>query len=239
MGSNGRTNYDAFQVEAQRKVGSLTFDAHYTWAHAMSNFLNLEDPYAPLFWNQDDVTPRHRFVMQLGYQLPFGRGSSGALNRVVGGWTIYYVGFLVSGQYFTPGFSGSDPSNTQTFGGLPDRIANGNLPASQRKLDHWFDPSAFAVPPDRRFGNSGVNILEGPGYNAHHVSLNKDAKLTERFTLQFSWHISNIFNHPNFLNPDGNISSPGTVGQIFSDVTHWDLQKGGARAMEGKLRLIF
>lgn len=239
VGTNGSTNYNALQVEVQRKVGALSFDAHYTWAHAMSNFLNLENPYAPLSWNQDDVTPRQRFVMQLGYQLPFGHGASRALNRIAGGWTIYYVGFLVSGQYFTPTFSGSDPSNTQTFGGLPDRIGNGNLPPGQRKLDHWFDVSAFAVPPNGRFGNSGVNILEGPGYNAHHVSLNKDAKLTERFTLQFSWQVSNIFNHPNFLNPDGNISSPGTVGQISSDVTHWDLQKGGARAMEGKLRLIF
>ena len=243
--TDGSTNYDAFQFQVQRKVGALTVDAHYTWANNMSNYLNLENPYDHLYWNHDSATSRQRAVFNIGYTLPLGEGqrwgssSSPVIKHIIGGWTIYYVSFLQSGQFFTPSFSGSDPSNTQSFGGLPDRIGNGNLPSGERTLQQWFDASAFAVPPDGRFGNSGVNILEGPGYNAHHMSFNKRWKMTERFRLEFSWHISNIFNHPNFLNPINDISQPGSVGQIYSDVTHWDIQKGGPRWMEGKLRLFF
>jgi hypothetical protein len=242
--SDGASKYNALQFEVQRKVGTLTIDAHYTWAHNMANYLNTQNPYDPLPWNQDAVTPRHRVVMNIGYTLPIGKGhrwgsSAPILNHIVGGWTIYYVGYLQTGQFFTPYFSGSDPSGTNSWGGVPDRIANGNLPAGQRTIQKWFDASAFAVPADGQFGNSGVNILEGPRYNAHHMSFNKDWNLTERFRLEFSWHISNIFNHPNFCNPLSNISDPGTAGLVYTDVSHWDSQKGGARWMEGKLRLFF
>jgi hypothetical protein len=64
--------------------------------------------------------------------------------------------------------------------GLPDRIANGNLPTDQRKLTRWFNPAAFAAPPAGRYGNSGVNVLEGPGLNTQHVNLVKNFKITER-----------------------------------------------------------
>ncbi len=242
--SKGDTNYDAFQFEVQRKVGAVTFDSHYTWAHGASNYLNLENPYAQLFWNQDSTTPRHRVVMNVGWQLPFGRGQRHAANApravdaVIGGWTLYYVGFLNTGQRFTPRFSGSDPSNTNTFGGLPDRIGDGNLPAGQRTQDRWFDASAFKVPVKGVFGNSGINILEGPGYNTHHLTVSKKFNLFERWQFQYSCQISNIFNHPNFYFPNSNISIP-SVGLIESDVSIWDLQKGGARMVEMKLRVDF
>jgi hypothetical protein len=151
---------------------------------------------------------------------------------------IYYVGFLQTGQHFTATYSGSDPSNTSSFGGLPDRIANGNFPSGQRTLEQWFDASAFTVPAAGRFGNAGLNTLEGPGYNAHHMTFAKKFKLRESWQFEYSCQISNIFNHPNFYFPNNNISIP-SVGRVESTVGVWDLQKGGARMMEMKLRLDF
>src|SRR2546426_8558027 len=91
------------------------------------------------------------------------------------GWQTGWNVNLQSGQFFTPSFSSFDPSNTATFGGRPDRIGNGNLPTGQRTIQHWFDDMAFRIPgcPDSnpvcgnpanlgRFGNTGLNILEGP-----------------------------------------------------------------------------
>ena len=74
---------------------------------------------------------------------------------------------METGQFFTPSFSGSDPSNTNTVGGLPDRIANGNLPAGQRTLEHWFDASAFVVPRPGHYGNASPYSLVGPGLYVH------------------------------------------------------------------------
>ena len=36
--TNGRAKYDSMLLEAQRRVGWVTFDGSWTWAHAMTNY---------------------------------------------------------------------------------------------------------------------------------------------------------------------------------------------------------
>jgi hypothetical protein len=223
--TDGAANFNALTFGVQRKAGQVTFDAHWTWASNYNNMQNLENPYAPLFWNRDAFTSRHRAVINTIWAIPVGKGKrflSGApaiVDHALGGWRLYWIAYLETGQYFTPGFSGSDPSNTNTSGGLPDRIANGNLPAGERRIDRWFDPSAFTVPPRGRFGNSGVNILEGPGLHEHNITIAKDFRITERMLFTLMSAMQNAFNHPNFNNPSANISTPGSVGVIGSTRT--------------------
>jgi hypothetical protein len=167
--NDGAFNYNAMTVEAQRKFGGLTFDTHWTWASNYNNTTNLENPYAPLFWSRDPFTFRHRVALIASWELPVGRGKRAlasmpvALDQVLGGWQLYWISYMETGQYFSPSFAGADPSNTNTVGGLPDRIGNGNLPPGERTTARWFDTAAFAVPPAGRFGNSGPNVLEGRG----------------------------------------------------------------------------
>jgi hypothetical protein len=120
---------------------------------------------------------------------------------------LYWLGLLESGLHFTPSFSGSDPSNTNTFGGRPDRIGDGNLPAQERSLGRWFDVSAFAVPPAGRFGNSGYAVLEGPGFNGQSLTLMKTFRVTERLSWMFGAAMENFLNHPNYGLPNSNISA--------------------------------
>ena len=220
--NNGGQNYNALTFEAQRKFGQFTFDAHWTWAANYLSTLNLQDPYAPLPWNRDPSTFRHRVALISTWRLPLGRGHAllanvpVAVDRVVGGWQLYWIAYMETGQFFSPSFSGSDPSNTNTVGGLPDRISNGNLPSGQRNIRHWFDGAAFAVPAAGRFGNSGSNILEGPGRHTHDVTLGKTVPITEGFRFTFMAAAQNIANHPNFNNPAANISVPGSLGIISS-----------------------
>jgi len=96
--SNGRSTYNALAVEAQRKFGrGLTFQGHWTWSSNLHDWLNLQNPYAPLFWNRDNFIARHRVSLNTAYELPFGKGRSylasapGAVNSIVGGWTLYYL----------------------------------------------------------------------------------------------------------------------------------------------------
>jgi len=175
-----------------------------------------------LLWNRDSDIPRHGVVANTTWDLPFGRGRRflslvrGPTDHVIGGWRLYWIAYMQTGQFFSPSFSDSDPSNTNTVGGLPDRIRDGNLPPSQRTIDRWFDASAFAIPPKGRFGNSGANILEGPGLHLHNLSIGKSFRIWERFTLTFTAAAQNALNHANFRKPGANTSAPASVGVVSS-----------------------
>jgi len=191
--TGGAANFNALTFEVQRKVGQLTFDTHWTWASNYNNTGNLENPYAPLFWNRDPSTSRHRVVFHTIWELPVGRGrrllaqAPGPVNFIVGGWQLYWIAYLETGQYFTPSYSGADPSNTNTSGGLPDRVTNGNFSPSERRLNRWFDASAFARPPAGRFGNSGINVLQGPGLHEHNLTISKGFPSPSAGALPLWW----------------------------------------------------
>jgi len=97
------------------------------------------------------------------------------------------------------------PGNTQTADQvLPDvRILGGVGRGSS-----FFDPAAFVPVTAVRFGNSGRNILRGPGVVDLDASLFRDFRLTERFKLQFRAEAFNVSNTPAFNNPGATASSP-------------------------------
>ena len=242
--TNGAQNYNSMSLAANRRVGWVTFDAHWTWAHGMDNTLNTQNPYASLYWNRDFLAS-HRVAINSMFQLPFGRGKrygqniSPAADQIIGGWNITWVAYFQTGQYFSPSFSDADPSNTNSWGGYPDRVCDGNRPADQRSVDSlWFDTSCFVNPPAGRFGNSGANVLEGPGMQTHNVTVGKNFKITERFQFDFMTLIGNIFNHPNFLAPSSDIST-ADAGIISSAQGDYSPERAGQRIIEIRLRLRF
>jgi hypothetical protein len=191
-----------------------------------------------LRWSHDQYSSKFRGVITFAWALPIGHGKKFLTNAarpvdfVLGGWQANWVSVMETGQFFTASFSGSDPSNTNTSGGLPDRISNGNLPADQRTLEHWFDAAAFAVPRLGNYGNAAPYSLVGPGLNVHSLTISKSFKTKERLRTTFMAAIQNLFNHPTFAPPAANISSPGTVGVINSTKGYL-----GARTIELRLRL--
>ncbi len=241
--TDGAQNYDSMSFEVNRRVGWVMFDGHWTWAHAMDNTLNTQNPYAPLVWNRDFFA-KHRVVLNTMWQLPFGHGKRyakgipPAADKIIGGWSITWVAYLQTGQFFSPSFSDADPSNTNSFGGLPDRICNGNLDPGQRTIGRWFDTSCFVNPPAGRFGNSGANILEGPGMQIHNVTFTKGFKISERVTFDFMTLVGNVFNHPNFLAPESDISTSG-AGVIGSTYGFFAAERANARMIEFRARLRF
>jgi hypothetical protein len=224
--SKGETNYNALAFAVQRKVGQLVFNAGWTWASNLTNMEDLENPYAPLRWSNDPYTSRQRVVINADWQIPVGRGREFLANagtvedRILGGWQLYYIGYFATGQWFSPSYSGADPSNTNTFGGLPDQACNGNhLPSGQRSITHWFNPSCYVVPKQGTFGNASPYSLEGPGMNDQNLMIGKTFRIAEGLHFDLSAAFQNVFNHPNFSNPTANISAP-TAGVISSDQSY-------------------
>ena len=245
--NNGEARFNAVTFEALRKVGQVTFDSHWTLASSYSNFqtsstgnANLESPYAPLQFSRDQYTPRQRVVLNVAWEIPVGKGrrylsnAPGLVNAALGGWQLYWIGYMETGHFFSPSYSGSDRSNTNTVGGLPDRVCNGNFSSDQRSIGRWFDPGCFAAPALGSLGNSGAFVLEGPGYNNQNISIAKTFLITERFRFTFTASASDALNHPNFKNPASNISVPGTVGVVSGLV-----DGAGSRQVELRGRIDF
>jgi hypothetical protein len=243
---DGRTKYDSLQLQAQKVMGDFTFNAHWTLANSFADYLNTENPYNVTGrWARQSGDRRHYGVVMSTWRVPMGRGkrvlgnAHPVLDGMLGGWTVSTISYLSSGFYFSPSFSGSDPSNTNTVGGLPDRIADGNLPGSERSYTRWFDASAFRVPAAGTFGNSAPNVLQSQGFNVHHLGLAKQFRITERVTTTFTGQISDIFNSPHFTNPTSNISVPATVGRFTGVVSDFEAEKANGRRIALVLRIQF
>jgi hypothetical protein len=109
-----------------------------------------------------------------------------------------------------------DPAGLGGTGSLrPNRLRDGNLPSSDRTVSRWFDTSAFVDPPPYSFGNSGRNVLIGPGLFNFDLSLFKNFRITESKSVQFRAESFDLFNHPRFTIP-GQTMDTTTLGVISS-----------------------
>jgi hypothetical protein len=93
---------------------------------------------------------------------------------------------------------------------LPDRVANGSLAANQRSDWHWFNTSldpldparAFAIPARYQYGNSGFDILRGPGLASADAAWGRRFSVGERLRLQMLLDVFNLLNQTNFALPN-------------------------------------
>jgi hypothetical protein len=255
--------YNGLTVEAMRYMskGFYTqtswtwardrYDMDYNWdldpsEYTVENVLNRHRDVGPA-----RNIPTHRFVSNVIYQLPFGRGQHwlhnvGRLaNLAVGGWEISTLYTALTGEFLTPTWTGPDPTGTAFTDGdpaevtrRPNMIGNPNLPAGQRSLTRWFDASAFAPLELGQFGTSGRGVIKGPGVNVWHIGLFKVFSFGEK-APRLRWEITatNAFNHPNWSNPYLDITDPGSVGTIDSvgGVSGYDAT--GPRTLRTGLRL--
>lgn len=228
--NGGSHTYHALSTEVERKwKAGLSYQVAWTWGKTLTDVdetggveggTTLENAFDRRRERADaQYNPRHRFISTVMWELPFGKGKryaadSGIANAILGGWQLTGSYIAQTGEYLTPSFAGVDTSNTQTLGGTPDRIGNGNLPSGQRDIERWFDASAFAVPANGRFGNSGRGVLIGPGRQAASAGLFKSFPIRERMFFRVQASFTNLFNQANFDIPALNISAQGAVARI-------------------------
>jgi hypothetical protein len=244
----GPSSYNSFQLSAEKRYGhGLWFEAAYTYSKSLDNGgggnssigesrINIQNPKdVRADYGLSSFDYRNRFTLAHSFDIPVGRGhhilstAGAATQAVLGGWQLQGIATLQSGTTLTPQLA-SATANTGTFT-RPNRICNGNFPASQRSINEWFDLACFVNPPVYEFGNSGRNIIIGPGLTTYDLGLHKDFALTEKMGLTFRGEFFNIFNTPNFNLPDRSIgvSSSGTINSVISN----------AREIQFALRLHF
>lgn len=241
--TDGVWHYDSLQLEVQKRAGPLTFNSSFTWANNISNYSNTQDPYnVTNKWTRDGSDRRLYFVTSATWEVPMGKGrrffstAPAVVNGVLGGWTSQAIVTLASPLYFSPAFSGSDPSNTNTSGGLPD--CTGDPYSTPQTLNQWFNPKAISIPASGHYGNCGVNSLKGYPIKVAHLSLAKTFHITERLKTTFTAQVSDLANHPHFNNPNNNISN-ANPGMFTSAVANYNPEKQGYRQIDLKLRIEF
>lgn len=249
--SNRNSIYHSLQARFEQRLNfGLSLLASYTWAKSIDNgssfFSSAGDPnYPQNSYNLraerglSNFDVRQRLAVSYAYDLPFGKGRAwlreGWASHVLGGWQSFGVLQFQTGQPFTvallPNFDNSNTGIDSLGFGANDRPnVAGDPHLSSPSATRWFNTAAFVIPPYGTFGNSGRNVLEGPGLATVDLSLVKNTAIRERTTLQFRAEMFNALNRTNFGLPDNFVGSP-TFGQILS--------AGNPRRLQLGLKLLF
>ncbi len=249
--SDGNSNYNALWVTATKHLSkSLQFQANYAWSKAI-DYQSLSSIAFPTLQNSynmrgdrgpADFDARHRFAFSGTYQLPF-KG-----NRATEGWHLAIITQIQSGNPFTI-------VTNSTLNNLPVATVRPNIlgpvpvgVGSAANGNPQYFPAAACTTvtagclfqASSGFGNLGRNSIIGPGFEDIDFSLYKDTKLTERTTLQFRADAFNVFNHPNFGQPNRIVST--AAGNSFGQITSTRAPVGdfgSSRQIQLALKLLF
>ncbi len=234
----GASSYNALQARLQKQFArGWQFSTAFTWSHDLDdgtgsgnggagakgdvwqNSYDLKAGYGNSLLDQ-----RLTFNGDMIYDLPFGKDKQflnhgGAVNSVIGGWRLAGLWQLHTGTPFTPVLA---KNLNQSLAGtwFPNRIGSGKL--SHPTLTNWYDTSAFVQPDSDTYGNSGRNILFGPGWQQLDMSLQKHWALPffggDKADFQLRVDASDVTNHANFGQPNPTlVLKPGTTtGQLVT-----------------------
>ncbi len=230
----GNSSYHALQISLEKRYSAgLTLLSSFTWSKLIDDLSDSLDAYtgnnptnqalerAP---GASDIT--YRSVTSLSYELPVGRGRLFGsqlpvpADIILGGWQVATIASFQSGVPFTVTYDGN-LANVDVGGNRPN--VTGSPDVANQTIQNWFNVSAFAKPAPFTYGDVGRHTLRGPGFANWDLSLLKNFHFTERTYLQFRAEGFNAFNHPQFNQPDGDISS-GTAGRITSARNERNLQ---------------
>jgi hypothetical protein len=193
------------------------------WSNALSasaywqNVYDQKSEYAPCYYDATHVISAYAI-----YDLPFGRGkmfgknANGAVNQVIGGWSVSPILSWRTG-WPLPVYGALD--NSGTFGRGARADCNGTPSIADTAIAgvgvQWFtNTGQFTNPALGTFGNCSPQLsgLRSPHYTDIDMSLHKDFPLTERFRLQFRTDFVNFFNHVQYNAPNMGLGS--SMGQI-------------------------
>jgi hypothetical protein len=216
---------------------------------------------------------RHKLAVTWVYNLPKINTNSGFLKALLHGWVWNGTYLLQTGQPVTVLSTTDANGNKDTAGdraifnsaGDPFRTSTATTVCWDGTVRSFGcstaanivgyladDPTAgFIQANPGTLTTTGRNNITSPGRNNWDMSMFKDTKLTERFTMQLRAEVNNVFNHRqfSFSNPgvyaitgidDSAINASGFVEATGGpDFRNPKQLNGGNRTMQLGLKLIF
>jgi hypothetical protein len=244
--AGGYSNYNSLQARVQRRYANgFQFLTNFTYSHTLDNGTGSgyggPGARSSLWQNTYDTAATYgnslldmRYVLNGDaiYDLPVGKGRHfvnhpGVLDELIGGWQASTLFQIHSGIPFTPYIGTANLDGSLAGAWFPNRVAKGTLP--HPTIQQWFDTSAFVTPAVGTYGNSGRDILYGPAWRTVDLSLGKHFAiplLGEASNFGIRIDATDVFNHPNFGNPNTAIGT-GTAGTITGANTSRAVQLSG------------
>jgi hypothetical protein len=238
--ANGNSNYNSLQISVTKRFSQgLQLLSAYTLGKS-------EDTYSGTGLNEITTVPgdqldlntnrspsdfdrRHRFVTSFVYDLPKLKSDSSLMRALFNNYQLSGIVTLQTGTPFSiiesngtsvvqranfaPGFSGSIEGTGSTD---PQNLFFNTTAFTRSTLFLVGTTRNPAFDANAPYGNTGRNLLYGPGQKNVDFSIVKFLPFTERFRGEFRTEFFNLFNFANFANPGNNILVPATFGRITS-----------------------
>ncbi len=219
--SVANSNYNSLQLSANKRFHhGLTALLNYTWSKSIDDGsgdgASPWDPFS-IAGNRavSDFNLPQKFVGSFVWDLPGSSIRRRWLRGLASGWELNGIFTFTSGSPFTV-VSGRDNSQSAVNADHADVVGNWRLSGNRSEaamLNEYFNTAAFTANQVGTFGDAGRNILTGPGNANIDFGVIRNIDITERYKVQFRAEAFNVINHPNFNNPNANVSA-GTFGTI-------------------------
>jgi hypothetical protein len=268
MSNTGHSTYHSGTIQFQKRYSQgVVVNSYYTFSKAIDdcdNDYGTCTGVAPienrnLNKGRAGYDRTHVFVTSFTYELPVGKGRrfvnrNKFLDYLVGGYELAWIQSVESGNpfgvtftnspynYFPTSIGSQVPNLTCSHVSMPgfglgDKIGGNRF--NQALENPVLPVSCFAVPAPFTPGNTGRNIITGPGILYSQMSAKKNFALTERVNLQFRFDFQNPFHNYGFNNPSNvyDYKNPQLFGKITGDQTTASFE--GQPLMNLMLRLSF
>jgi hypothetical protein len=226
--------YNSLQASLAREFSNgLQFEIAYTYSKSIDDASSFENSLKPIcngvlnnFSCNRSLSlfdARHRLVISYLWHIPVPK-YSGAKGQLLDGWAVsgitsFQRGFPIRMQTLDDQELENDTSGFEAPG-RPVEVGPVGFLNPRHNNNYYFCNPASATPcpiQDPPLGSLGGprTICCGPGINDFDMSLQKVIPIGEILHAEFSAQFFNIFNHTQFLNPDGDISDGPDFGKVL------------------------
>jgi Carboxypeptidase regulatory-like domain/TonB dependent receptor len=204
----------AAEVRAERRFGSgFGFSATYRFSRSIDDttlisILPQDSHNLAAERSLSDFDMKHRLVFSGTYNLP-GRFA------LIKGWQLQAAGTLQSGTPLSAIVSADVSGTGSPIVNRPNLVGNPNI--SNPTASHFFNTAAFRIPEPGTFGNSGRNVIIGPGIRNVDVAMARSIRVSDTTRAQFRADFYNVFNNTNFVAPPTmqNFADASDFGALF------------------------
>ncbi|HWC16329.1 MAG TPA: hypothetical protein VG498_04915, partial [Terriglobales bacterium] len=230
--------YNSFQALVRHNYSrGLQLLASYTWSKSLDNASSVEESLNPLnpasSRSLSLFDAEQRAVISYYWILPQFHGGLWA-RRILNGWATSGIATFQSGFPIRL----TSASDRELMGsidylspGKPDQIAPVHILSPQKSGGLYLDPSSFTDSALGQIGNAPRTICCGPGIFNFDIGLHRTFAIQESVKMEVRGEAFNLFNHTQFLNPDGNITNTSTFGYVD--------RARDPRLVQGVLRFVF
>jgi hypothetical protein len=232
-GRDDISDYNAMQVQFNRRSKNVSAIVNYTWSHSLDTASATTNTTGVNSYRISSRTDRaasafdrrHIFSSAVTWSLPsISKAMNSILHAVTKDWSLDGIFQYQSGAPMDILYQDASTNNNLSLQFLrPDLVAGQPL---------WIDfngptgkainPAAFSIPTTFRQGNLPRNFIRTGGFWQPDIALSRTFAFTERIKLRLKSEVFNFVNHPlfaqpNFLlgikNANGTITTAPTFGQ--------------------------